>query len=75
MIERLRAGGVRFSAAGGPELPQTLVGKSVVVTGTLSGFSREEAEAAIIGRGGSRRARCPRRRRQSSSGTVPVRPS
>jgi len=52
MIERLRAGGVRFSAAEGPQLPQTLVGKSVVVTGTLAGFSREEAEAAIIGRGG-----------------------
>jgi DNA ligase (NAD+) len=32
--------------------PQTLAGKSVVVTGTLSGWSREEAEDAIVGRGG-----------------------
>ena len=31
---------------------QTLAGKSVVVTGTLDGFSREEAEEAIIARGG-----------------------
>jgi DNA ligase (NAD+) len=36
----------------GPQLSQTLIGKSIVVTGTLSGLSREEAEAAIIGRGG-----------------------
>ena len=30
-----------------PALTQTLEGKSVVVTGTLEGFSREEAEEAI----------------------------
>ena len=35
-----------------PATPQTLAGKSVVVTGTLEGFSREEAEAAILSRGG-----------------------
>ena len=52
MIGRLRSGGVQFGAVGSPRLPQTLVGKSVVVTGTLSGLSREEAEAAIISRGG-----------------------
>jgi hypothetical protein len=34
------------------EIAQTLAGKSVVVTGTLEGYSREEAEAAIISRGG-----------------------
>lgn len=34
------------------ELPQTLEGKSVVVTGGLEGYSREEAEEAIIARGG-----------------------
>ncbi len=51
MIERLRSGGVQFGAVSGPQLPQNLVGKSIVVTGTLTGFSREEAEAAIIGRG------------------------
>jgi len=45
MVERLRAGGVRFTAAEAPQLPQTLFGKTVVVTGTLSGFTREQAEA------------------------------
>jgi len=31
---------------------QTLAGKSVVVSGTLDGFTREEAEAAVVARGG-----------------------
>jgi DNA ligase (NAD+) len=52
MIGRLRSGGVQFGAVSGSQLPQNLVGKSVVVTGTLTGFSREDAEAAILGRGG-----------------------
>jgi DNA ligase (NAD+) len=54
MIERLRTGGVQFGAvaATGPQLPQTLAGKSVVVTGSLSGFTREGVEAAVISRGG-----------------------
>jgi DNA ligase (NAD+) len=52
MIERLRAGGVRFTTAEGPQLAQTLVGRSIVITGTLNGFSREEAEAAVTSRGG-----------------------
>ncbi len=33
-------------------LPQTLQGKTVVVTGTLQGFSRDEAKEAIMSRGG-----------------------
>ena len=36
----------------GAGLPQTLAGKSVVVTGTLEGWTREEAEQAILLRGG-----------------------
>ena len=52
MIERLRAGGVRFTAAEAPRLTQNLLGKTVVVTGALAGFSREQAETAITGRGG-----------------------
>jgi DNA ligase (NAD+) len=52
MIERLRAASVRFTAGEAPRLVQNLLGKTVVVTGTLNGFSREEAEAAITGRGG-----------------------
>ena len=52
MIEKLRAAGVEFGNVEVSRLPQVLAGKAVVVTGTLDGFSREEAEAAIKGRGG-----------------------
>ena len=38
--------------ASGPDLPPTLEGRSVVVTGTLDGYTREEAEAAVLARGG-----------------------
>jgi len=59
-IERLRIAGVDFgdsaAAAKAAEIkaamPQTLVGKAVVVTGTLDGYSRDEAAAAITERGG-----------------------
>jgi DNA ligase (NAD+) len=51
-VERLRAGGVSFGTKVTSDLPQVLAGKSVVVTGTLEGWSREEAEVAITGRGG-----------------------
>ena len=49
------AAGVDFGVAPEPseELPQVLAGKAVVVTGTLAGWSREEAAAAIVGRGGT----------------------
>ena len=51
-VEKLRAAGVEFGRVEVSRLPQNLVGKAVVVTGTLEGFSREEAEAAIKDRGG-----------------------
>ena len=52
LIEKLRKGGVRFDNVVVSTLPQTLLGKAVVVTGTVEGYSREEAEAAIKDRGG-----------------------
>jgi DNA ligase (NAD+) len=51
-VERLRDGGVSFGTQVVSDLPQVLAGKSIVVTGTLEGWSREDAEAAITGRGG-----------------------
>ena len=48
--------GARKRAPGRPSLrewPQTLAGKAVVVTGSVPGFSREEAEEAIVARGGT----------------------
>ena len=58
VVDRLRAAGLHLSSpaptpqAGRPALPQTLEGRSVVVTGTLEGYTREEAEAAVLARGG-----------------------
>jgi DNA ligase (NAD+) len=51
VVERLRAAGVNFAGPDAPEVPPVLAGMSVVVTGTLQGWSREEAEAALVARG------------------------
>src|SRR4051812_13892356 len=53
-VDKLRAAGVDFGVPvpRQPKAPQVLAGKSVVVSGTLDGYTREEAEAAIIARGG-----------------------
>ena len=52
VIEKLRESGVNFQGPAAPDAPQTLVGLAVVVTGTLSGHTRDGAEAAIKARGG-----------------------
>ena len=52
LIERLRAYGLNFEGPAAPTLTQTLAGMSIVVTGTVEGYSREGAEAAIKERGG-----------------------
>jgi DNA ligase (NAD+) len=52
LVGRLRAAGVNVEGPAPPEQPQTLAGMSVVVTGTLSRWSREAAEEAITARGG-----------------------
>lgn len=52
IVEKLRDARVAFGNVVTSSLPQTLAGKAVVVTGTIEGFSREEAEAAIKDRGG-----------------------
>ncbi len=52
VIDKLKAAGVNVSGPKAPSLPQTLAGKSIVITGTLQGWSREGAEEAVKGRGG-----------------------
>ena len=56
LLARLRTAGVNLVANVGPagdaDVPRVLVGMSVVITGTLEGFSRDEAKAAIVARGG-----------------------
>lgn len=52
VVEKIVKAGINTESSDEPEAPQTLDGMSVVVTGTLENFSREDAEAAIIEHGG-----------------------
>lgn len=52
IITKLKKAGVDFGNMQVSQLAQTLLGKAVVVTGSVEGFTREEAEAAIKDRGG-----------------------
>ena len=47
-----RAAGVGTAEAETSSLPQTLAGRTVVVTGSLDGYSRDSANEAIVARGG-----------------------
>ena len=53
LVKRLADAGVSLEdevAAG--QIEQTLAGVTVVITGTLEGFTRESAKAAVLERGG-----------------------
>jgi DNA ligase (NAD+) len=54
LVRRLVEAGVNTKADGreGGELPQTLAGRSFVLTGGLDGYTRDEATRAIEERGG-----------------------
>ncbi len=52
IIAKLKKAGVDFGNVQVSQLAQTLLGKAIVVTGSVDGFTREEAEAAIKDRGG-----------------------
>lgn len=52
IIDRWAAAGVRMKDERDESTPRTLEGLTVVVTGTLESFSRDEAKEAILVRGG-----------------------
>jgi len=52
LIERLRAAGLNFVGPEASRKPQTLAGMSVVVTGGLEAYNRDEVEAVIKAHGG-----------------------
>jgi DNA ligase (NAD+) len=53
LVRRLAEAGVNTTATSdGPELPQVLTGKAIVLTGGLDNFTRDEAVRAIEARGG-----------------------
>jgi DNA ligase (NAD+) len=52
IVEKWRAAGVQLADERDTGIERTLEGLSVVVTGSLTGFSRDEAKEAIVARGG-----------------------
>lgn len=52
IVDRWAAAGVRMADERDESMPRTLEGLTVVVTGTLPNFSRDEAKEAILTRGG-----------------------
>lgn len=52
IVDKWRAAGVRMADERDASVPRTLEGLTIVVTGSLTGFSRDDAKEAIIARGG-----------------------
>lgn len=52
IVDKWRAAGVRMADERDASVPRTLEGLSIVVTGSLTGFSRDDAKEAIVARGG-----------------------
>ncbi|MEB3049740.1 NAD-dependent DNA ligase LigA [Mycolicibacter sp. MYC123] len=52
IVDKWRAAGVRMADERDASIERTLEGLSIVVTGSLTGFSRDGAKEAIIARGG-----------------------
>jgi DNA ligase (NAD+) len=52
IVDKWRAAGVRMADERDSSVERTLEGLSIVVTGSLPGFSRDEAKEAIVARGG-----------------------
>jgi DNA ligase (NAD+) len=52
IVQRWAAAGVRMVDEVDESRPRTLAGLTIVVTGSLAGFSRDEAKEAIVSRGG-----------------------
>jgi DNA ligase (NAD+) len=52
IVDKWRSAGVRMEDERDTRIERTLDGLSIVVTGSLTGFSRDEAKEAIVARGG-----------------------
>ena len=52
IVDKWNAAGVRMTDEVDESRPKTLAGLTIVVTGSLEGFSRDEAKEAVLSRGG-----------------------
>jgi len=72
LVEKLRSAGVNLTGGRtGPDVPPTLAGKVVVVTGTLASMSREAAVEAIKARGGASPASVSKKTTWLAAGAEP----
>jgi DNA ligase (NAD+) len=52
IVDKWQAAGLRMADERDASVPRTLEGLTIVVTGSLTGFSRDDAKEAIVARGG-----------------------
>ncbi|MGH3967567.1 MAG: BRCT domain-containing protein, partial [Mycobacterium sp.] len=52
IVDKWRAAGMSMADERDTSVPRTLEGLTIVVTGSLAGFSRDDAKEAIVARGG-----------------------
>jgi DNA ligase (NAD+) len=52
IVDKWAEAGVRMADERDESTPRTLEGLSIVVTGSLTGFSRDQAKEAVVARGG-----------------------
>ncbi|MDO9391272.1 MAG: NAD-dependent DNA ligase LigA [bacterium] len=52
VLDKLKKAGVNLESADGAEVPQTFAGMTVVLTGSLQNYTREQATELIVSRGG-----------------------
>jgi DNA ligase (NAD+) len=52
IVDKWRSAGVRMADERDTSVPRTLEGLTIVVTGSLTGFSRDDAKETIVARGG-----------------------
>ena len=71
IIDKWRAAGVRMADERDASIDRTLEGLSIVVTGSLTGFSRDQAKEAILARGGKAAASVSKKTAYVVAGDAP----
>ena len=73
IVDKWRAAGVRMADERDASMPRTLDGLSIVVTGSLPGFSRDDAKEAIVARGGKAAGSVSKKTAYVVAGDAPAR--
>ncbi|MBI5804646.1 NAD-dependent DNA ligase LigA [candidate division TA06 bacterium] len=71
VLEKLKKAGINLEAADVAEVPQTFAGMTVVLTGSLQNYTREQATELIVSRGGQVTASVSRKTSMVLAGSEP----